>query len=72
MEDKTIDCDDLNKVPCPHCKRENEMWENSSLTTYWGEEGEIETTCHHCDKTFFILESVSRSWEIAKSKEDYD
>ncbi len=72
MSDKTIYCDDLYEVPCPHCGRKSEMWENSNLTTYWAEEGEIETICHHCDKTFLILEHVHRHWEIAKTTNDYD
>ena len=71
-EEKTKDVNDLNKVPCPFCGHENELWENSDLTTYWGEEGEKEQDCHSCDKTFLILEHVSRYWEIAKTSEDYD
>ena len=61
--------DDYNEIECPHCGNNAVDFENlEGIVSYWGEGGADERVCGDCDKTFFIKEVVSRSFEVAKKE----
>ena len=59
-ENEHIDCD---KVVCPYCNYEFEGCDNPY------EEGEEETECPDCGKTFNCVTSISYSWSTSKLEE---
>ena len=60
-------------IICPHCGYEHHDPEMlQGLITYHGEEEPQEVYCYQCDKTFFVNEHVSRTFEEKKTIEEFD
>ena len=76
MDDKYISYDDYKDIKCPHCEEEQNYevcdGELSEVITFWGEEGAKEFECNHCEKNFFINEFLMRTFEVAKTEDDFD
>ena len=51
---------------CPHCGAApscDAILESPELVTYWGDT--TEWWCDECDKTYLVVEVVTRYWELA-------
>lgn len=50
------------EIRCPHC---GEWYPNVEYpVTYWGEDDPVELTCYKCEKSFFVKETVSRTYTV--------
>ena len=73
MTKKTFN--NYNEITCSHCGHVQRIEAedlNNGLVSYWGEDEATEYECHSCEKKFFIKEHVSRYWETAEKREDFN
>jgi hypothetical protein len=61
------------RMRCPYC---NAVYEpdfcdgDGGMVTLWGEGEPVERECHDCEKTFYVLETVTRYFKTAKTEEE--
>lgn len=54
------------EIRCPHCDGFYDFLEDAwnDLVTCWGGDNAIELECTHCEKIFYVIEKVRRTFEI--------
>jgi len=50
-------------IICPYCEHEQDHEIMYNHVSYWGEDTEGELQCESCEKTFWIVENVTREFE---------
>jgi uncharacterized Zn-finger protein len=61
------------EIHCPYCSKEYDRESQlENLVTYWGEDGEVEVECGHCDKSYMVEEVVTRTYDVRKKEEKND
>jgi hypothetical protein len=53
------------KIFCPHCGQMVNEDDGNYPVSYWGtENGPVEKECESCEKKFYIIEHVTRTYEV--------
>ncbi len=63
-----------HSLKCPYCGEDytHDSEFKEDLITYHGEDGIIKKECQQCEKEFYVEESVDRTWNVAKTKEEIE
>lgn len=63
-------------IICPHCGYEHDVSEHwevmGRLVNYHSGDGAGEFTCQSCDKDFFVMEYVERTYESKKTIKEFE
>ncbi len=65
MEDRKRE----EEIRCPYCDGSYDFLEDAfeyGLVTCWGGDSDVELCCSHCDKIFYVIENVRRTFEVSK------
>jgi hypothetical protein len=68
LDDRLTQWQRESEVRCPHCDHLAPQ-DEGQFRSMWAEDGPEETTCEHCEKTFWVQEYVRRTYATAKTKE---
>ena len=60
------------EIHCPYCNTKQDEEVKMHFVTYWGDDGEKECRCEHCDEKFVVDEQVERTFLCFKKGEDKD
>lgn len=58
------------QIFCPYCDKEyvpDYCDGDGDLVSYWAEDGPVEKYCCNCEKTFYVQESIRRTYTTSKT-----
>jgi len=60
------------EIKCPYCGCVQENDDCQFPVTYHGEPSITEFECQECEKTFFVKEHVSRTYDVGATEDELD